>query len=232
VTFKWSFKRGWRVGYCVYTTLADMYRRHTDEVASVIRDMLLKVWDELQCRINVCRETDELKFCACKIYKEAWRDSSLVCMLHEHYMDNLCVLHSVVCHSKWIHCRVSVVPWLIVTVSLLDDWIYWELYIHTVRDYRQLERYRYSTHFQFTVAHALGFSVFTSRILTTDLSQSHCHVNSHITSSWHSLIPFLQFPAADNSEDATQFSSDYCSVLLQLLNSQFKFCNLVTLVKL
>jgi hypothetical protein len=34
----------------------------------------------------------------------------------------------------------------------------------------QLQRYRYSAHFQFTVAHALEFSVFTSRILATDLS--------------------------------------------------------------
>jgi hypothetical protein len=33
---------------------------------------------------------------------------------------------------------------------------------------------------QFTVAHTLGFSVFTSRILATDLQQSHCHFKSHI----------------------------------------------------
>jgi hypothetical protein len=87
----------------------------------------------------------------------------------------------------------------------------------------------YSTHFQFTVIHVLVFSVFTSRILATDLSQSHYHLNSHMTSSWHSLIPFLPFPAAAISEDSAQFSSDYCSVLLQLLNSQFQFCNLVSL---
>jgi hypothetical protein len=30
---------------------------------------------------------------------------------------------------------------------------------------------------QFTVTHALAFSVLTSRILTTDLSQSHCNFN-------------------------------------------------------
>jgi hypothetical protein len=47
--------------------------------------------------------------------------------------------------------------------------------------------------FQFTVAHALGFSVFTSRILVTDVSQSHCHFNSYMKSSWHSLIPFWPF---------------------------------------
>jgi hypothetical protein len=65
----------------------------------------------------------------------------------------------------------------------LDDWIYCTLYIHTVRDYRSLQRYRYSTHFQFTVAHALGFFVFTSRILATDLSQSHCLLGT--------VLPFL-----------------------------------------
>jgi hypothetical protein len=37
------------------------------------------------------------------------------------------------------------------------------------------------------------FSAFTSRILPTDLSQSYCHFNSHMKSSWHSLILFLPF---------------------------------------
>jgi hypothetical protein len=53
--------------------------------------------------------------------------------------------------------------------------------------------------FQFIVPHALGFSVFISRILATDLSQSHSNFNSHVTSFSHSLIPFLSFPAAANS---------------------------------
>jgi hypothetical protein len=38
----------------------------------------------------------------------------------------------------------------------------------------------------FTVAHALGFSVFTSRFLATDLSQSHCKFKPHVKSSWQS----------------------------------------------
>jgi hypothetical protein len=42
-----------------------------------------------------------------------------------------------------------------------------------------------------------------------------------MTSFWHNLISFFPYPAAANSEDLTKFSSDYCSVLLQLLNSQF-----------
>jgi hypothetical protein len=45
--------------------------------------------------------------------------------------------------------------------------------------------------FQLTVAQALGFSAFTSRILTMDCSQSHCNFKSHTKSSFHSLIPFL-----------------------------------------
>jgi hypothetical protein len=61
----------------------------------------------------------------------------------------------------------------------LDDWIYCTLYavdLHTS---------------QFTVAHALGFSVFTSRLLATDLSQSHCNFKSYMKPSLHRLIPFL-----------------------------------------
>jgi hypothetical protein len=47
--------------------------------------------------------------------------------------------------------------------------------------------------FQFTVAHALGFSAFTSHILATDLSQSHCNFKSRVKTSCHSLIPVLPF---------------------------------------
>jgi hypothetical protein len=49
-----------------------------------------------------------------------------------------------------------------------------------------------------------------------------------MTSSWHSLIPLLSFPAAANSEDSTQFGS----VPLQLLNSQSQFSNLSCSFKL
>jgi hypothetical protein len=73
----------------------------------------------------------------------------------------------------------------------LDDWIYCTLYIHTVLDYRQYSAIGILHTSQFAVAHTLGFSVFTSHILAMDLSQSHCHFNSHTKSSWHSLIPFL-----------------------------------------
>jgi hypothetical protein len=39
--------------------------------------------------------------------------------------------------------------------------------------------------------HTLGFSVFTSRILAKDLSQSHCNFKSYVKSSLYSLIHFL-----------------------------------------
>jgi hypothetical protein len=56
-----------------------------------------------------------------------------------------------------------------------------------------IQRYHYSTYFQFTVPHALGFLVFSSRILAMDLSKSHCNFNSHMKSCCQSLIPFLPF---------------------------------------
>jgi hypothetical protein len=42
--------------------------------------------------------------------------------------------------------------------SGLDDWIYWHI-IHTTRNYRQLQCYRYSHTLQFTVAHTMGLSL-------------------------------------------------------------------------
>jgi hypothetical protein len=77
------------------------------------------------------------------------------------------------------------------TGSGLDDWIYCTLYIHTARNDRQYSAIPVLHIFQFTVAHALGFSVITSRILATDLSQSRCHFKSHMKLSFHSLVPFL-----------------------------------------
>jgi hypothetical protein len=57
-----------------------------------------------------------------------------------------------------------------------------------------IQRYRYSTHFPVhRYTHTLGFSVLTSRILATVLSQSHSNFKSHMKSSCHSLIPFLPF---------------------------------------
>jgi hypothetical protein len=58
------------------------------------------------------------------------------------------------------------------TGSGLDDGIYCTLYIHTPREYRQYSATSELHTSHFTVVHALGFSVFTSRIPTTDLSVS------------------------------------------------------------
>jgi hypothetical protein len=65
------------------------------------------------------------------------------------------------------------------------------LYIHTARDYRQYSANAILHILEFTVAHALGFWVFISRVLATYLQQSHCHFKSHMKSSSHSLTPFL-----------------------------------------
>jgi hypothetical protein len=57
----------------------------------------------------------------------------------------------------------------------LDDWLAGfsdTLYVYTVRDYRQYNDIAILHNLQFTVAHALGFSVFPSRILATVLSVS------------------------------------------------------------
>jgi hypothetical protein len=45
--------------------------------------------------------------------------------------------------------------------------------------------------FKLTVTYSLGSSVFTSRILATDLSPSHCNFKSHVKISWQRLNIFL-----------------------------------------
>jgi hypothetical protein len=52
-------------------------------------------------------------------------------------------------------------------VFQLDDWVYW--HIHSTRDYRQYSAIADLHTFQFTVTHALGFSVFFRRIQAKDL---------------------------------------------------------------
>jgi hypothetical protein len=104
----------------------------------------------------------------------------------------------------------------------LTDWL-------TDRQSRCDFDFDYSTHFQFTVVHALGFSVFTSRILATDLSQSYCHLKSHVKSSRHRLIPLLSFlrlpiPRLDSTTAA------YSSVLRLLLLLLSRRTLLITIV--
>jgi hypothetical protein len=71
----------------------------------------------------------------------------------------------------------------------LDDWIYWHL-IHIARDYRQLQRYCWSTHFtvhRCTRIRVLSFqySYPGNGFITV------YHFKSHMESSFRSLIPFL-----------------------------------------
>jgi hypothetical protein len=58
------------------------------------------------------------------------------------------------------------------TGSSSDDWIYYQLVTHSVviiLIYRQYSAISHLHQLQFTVAHALGFSVSTGRFPTTDL---------------------------------------------------------------
>jgi hypothetical protein len=64
------------------------------------------------------------------------------------------------------------------------------LYIHTTRDCRHYSAIADLHAFQFIVTQELGFSVFRSRILATDLLQSSCNFKSHMKSSLHRLFPF------------------------------------------
>jgi hypothetical protein len=84
--------------------------------------------------------------------------------------------------------------------------------IHTVRDYRQYSAIAILHTLQFTVGHALGFSVFTSRILATDLSQSHCNFKSNMEFLFapaNSLS--CHYSATANSENSTPFNSKFIS---------------------
>jgi hypothetical protein len=79
------------------------------------------------------------------------------------------------------------------TGSEMDDGIYCAWYIHRVWDYNYYSAIADLHTFQFTVTHALWFSVLASRLLTTHLSQSHRNVKSHLKSSFPRLIAFLAY---------------------------------------
>jgi hypothetical protein len=63
------------------------------------------------------------------------------------------------------------------TGSSLDDWI--STSVTSSLNHTQLQRYRYSTHFKFTVAQVLGFSVSTSSLLATDLNTENIFSNHY-----------------------------------------------------
>jgi hypothetical protein len=73
----------------------------------------------------------------------------------------------------------------------LNDWIYWHLMHSQLETTRNYSAIAYLHSLQLTVTHVLMFSMFTGRILATDLSQSHCHFKSQMESPFHNLIPFL-----------------------------------------
>jgi hypothetical protein len=85
------------------------------------------------------------------------------------------------------------------------DWIHYTLYIHlgTSGKYSSIAELH---NLPFTITHALGFSVFTSRILATNLQQSHCHFKSHVMASFHSLIPFMTF-LFNHLQNSTELST-------------------------
>jgi hypothetical protein len=68
---------------------------------------------------------------------------------------------------------------------------------------------------QFTITHALGFSVFPSRLLAMELSQSHSHFKSHMQTYFHSLIPFLPLFCSCQFRRLLSTTPDHCSVLRQ-----------------
>jgi hypothetical protein len=127
------------------------------------------------------------------------------------------------CHSRLIlfDFILSSVGVSIKTDFALDNWIYCTLYSQTVRDYRQYSAIAILHTLQFIIAHALGFSVFSTRMLATDISQSQCNFKSHIKSSFHILIPFLslfcsrQFPRLDSIQLRPE---------TRLLTSRLLFC--------
>jgi hypothetical protein len=110
-------------------------------------------------------------------------------------------------HISWVVYILSCVRVTCKTGFGLDDWIYCTLYTHTVRDYRQYSAIAILHTLQFTVAHALGFSVFTSRILATDFSQTNCNFRSQMKSFFTVKFLSCHYSATANSEDSTQFKS-------------------------
>jgi hypothetical protein len=60
-----------------------------------------------------------------------------------------------------------------ITGSSSDDWIYWHFGYTLSLNYNYYSALTDLHTFQFTVTHALGFSVFIIRLVVTELKQSH-----------------------------------------------------------
>jgi hypothetical protein len=61
--------------------------------------------------------------------------------------------------------------------------------------------------FQFTVAHALGFSVSTSRLLATDLNNGYVFTVSTLSVSWQRILTHERSLQITMKSSSTQFSS-------------------------
>jgi hypothetical protein len=104
------------------------------------------------------------------------------------------------------------------------------LFTQSTRDYRQYSAMTDLHTLLCTVTHALGFTVFTTRILLTDFSQSHCHFKSHIESSFRSLIHFLRLFRNFQSEDSTQYDSSAPNLISWqggVSNLDFSLCSII-----
>jgi hypothetical protein len=77
---------------------------------------------------------------------------------------------------------------------------------------------------QLTVTHVLGFSVFTSHILVTELSQSHCHCSTHVFFSQIKffLVILLQLPTQFNTSAPNLIS--WHAGVPKFDSSLFSFC--------
>jgi hypothetical protein len=82
-------------------------------------------------------------------------------------------------------------------------------HIQTTWDYIQYSVVAVLHTLQFIAAHELGLSVFTRRILTTDLWQSHCHFKTNMESYFRSLITFLPLLCSCQSQrlDSIRFQA-------------------------
>jgi hypothetical protein len=74
---------------------------------------------------------------------------------------------------------------------------------------------------QFTITYSLGFSVFASRILETDLQQSHCHFKSYINISFHKLFLFLPLFCNCRLNSIPLFPNSYLGRLASRNSTQF-----------
>jgi hypothetical protein len=102
------------------------------------------------------------------------------------------------------------------TLRLVSDWIYCHL-IHSTRNYKQLQRYHWSTHFTVTVTHALGSQsslVVPWQRIYKCLTVTAAHMKSSLHSQFVSCHLFsitydyhlCQFPA-ETANSETRLSS-------------------------